>query len=76
MKTGLEPVHPVESYTIPAYQQLPTVVAAQPGITLRDHLSIVAMQAILSRTDAGIFNPDDVAEKACLQAEAMLRRMP
>jgi hypothetical protein len=46
------------------------------GIDLATHISILAMQAILSRTDGGIFNPDEVADKACLQAEAMLRRMP
>lgn len=45
-----------------------------PGMTLRDYFAAKAMQAILSHTwpDANV-NPDDVAEWAGKQADAMLK---
>jgi hypothetical protein len=49
---------------------------AEEGINLRTYIAIHAMSAILSRVDGGIFNPDEVANTACIHAEAMLRRMP
>jgi hypothetical protein len=52
------------------------VMYADPGIDLGTHMSIVFAAALLSRIDGGILNPDEVADRACLQAEAMLRRMP
>jgi hypothetical protein len=72
MKTGYEDIYPLESFT-PNYQQ-PS--PPRPGINLRDHITIAAMQGMLARLDGGIFNPDEVADKACTIAEAMLRRMP
>jgi len=52
------------------------VMYKDSGIDLLTHITLMAMQGMLARTDGGIFNPDEVADKACLQAEAMLRRMP
>jgi len=60
-------------------QELPdgrVTMYAETGMNIRTYIATEAMKAILSRTDGGIFNPDEVADLACLQAESMLRRMP
>ena len=76
MRDGNQPVDFMPAYEQPSYIPAPVKIPAQPGLNLRDALTIAAMQGMISRVDGGIFNPDEVADKACLQAEAMLRRMP
>jgi hypothetical protein len=73
MKNQHDPVYP-HAHEVSADGRI--LQYSHAGMDLYTHTAILAMQAILSRTDAGIFNPEDVAEKACLHTEALLRRIP
>lgn len=42
------------------------------GITIRSHIAIEAMKALLIRSDNIIYSEKEIAAKACLVADAML----
>lgn len=72
MKNTFDPVHPHPQAVLSDGR----VQYAHAGIDLYTHTAICAMQAILSRTDANIFNPHEVADHACRHAESLLQRIP
>lgn len=73
MRNTFDPVHPHPQEVLSDGR---IVQYSHAGIDLQTYTAICAMQAILGRTDAGIFNPEEVAEKACMHAAALLQRIP
>lgn len=81
MRNGDEQVYPQDSFGIPQngeVRQYPTwgVPISNFGMNLRTKIIIELMPALIMKTDGLIYTPDEIANKACEYAEALLRRMP
>jgi predicted house-cleaning NTP pyrophosphatase (Maf/HAM1 superfamily) len=73
MKYGYEPVYEQAGFVVPQNAVVNTYPT--PSMTIGTLISTEAMNAILIRSDSVIFTEDEIVDKACKMAEAMLRRL-